>query len=98
MTRKAGSKNKPKEKMPIEKELEESIENARHLRELSEVPGIDLLKYNILKEYSDYRLVEKVCEAIEQGYICQGGVSVTTYPDGRGGQTFVYCQALVRKE
>jgi hypothetical protein len=55
--------------------------------------------YIVVKSGDDVSLCVLVADLIfNGGYQCQGGVSVTSYPDGRGGMTFVYCQSMVRKE
>jgi hypothetical protein len=55
-------------------------------------------KYFILTENNIYGLGIMVRQQLENGYVCQGGVSVTNYRALDGKIVMVYCQAMIRKE
>jgi hypothetical protein len=54
-------------------------------------------KYDVVTALNSDAISEYVNDMIDRGYICQGGVSVTTYSD-MGERHFLYCQAMVRRE
>lgn len=53
------------------------------------------MKYIILEAYSPVSLCEKVEEKLEEGYVCQGGVCVTSENEECASMLF---QAMIKKE
>lgn len=91
MSRKAGTPNKPKE---------QSIDcyKATATITTNTLPIDEKHKYFILTENNVYGLGIMVRQQLENGYECQGGVSVTNYRADNGSIVMVYCQAMVKRE
>ena len=53
------------------------------------------MKYILVKESTQEKFVEIVNEKIKEGYVPQGGVSVSTLNDAMPVKKFIYTQALV---
>ena len=109
MSRKAGTPNKKKVTQNIlEKENDlyfsrnkpQNVLPAMIQREEVKQEPIAVMDNYIVVTKNDPLVLQKSVNLynINDGYVCQGGVSVTNYRANDGSIIMVYCQALVRKE
>ena len=91
MSRKAGTPNKPKE---------QSIDcyKATATITTNTLPIDEKPKYFMLTGYKLDRFNDDVNLWIKDGYVCQGGASVTNYRALDGSIVMVYCQGMVKRE
>lgn len=104
MSRKAGTPNKPKvdrEILTVSADNEGKITVTNEQGEVLEQGSIDgatNYPYSILEANSRSLLEDHVAWAMDSGYVCQGGVSVTNYRANDGSIVMVYCRGMIRKE
>jgi hypothetical protein len=97
MSRKAGTPNKPKVEIPTGYK-DDKFEVKQEKNIADEFKGLLEYPYSVLEAKSRKLLEDLVTWAMDSGYVCQGGVSVTNYRADNGSITMVYCQAMIRKD
>jgi len=96
MPRPKGSKNKEYTVLPDDVTINATRDrvNPSTIEKIAELTTYDT--YVILESYYKDDLAVDVQGAMDAGYQCQGGVSITNYRGNDGNIVFVYAQAMAQ--